>query len=133
MLHAQGRPLDRAIPWFDPSRRTALPRLALLRGPHDRVRYGIELDAARTAAAWALPQPDQVTAATGWTACTDYPALRWTDRALMSSSLATRTGAWLLDETRWDPERVSPFLPLELLPPAVSVGAPDLPAFVDPK
>lgn len=122
VLHAAGRPLGPALPWFDPSRRTVLDKLAALRGPDDRIRYGVELDAARTIAAWALLPPAEVAAATGWVACTDYPALRWTGRAVMSSSLATRTGAWLLEPGGWDPDRVTPFLPLELLPPVVPAG-----------
>ncbi|MFG2350346.1 FGGY family carbohydrate kinase [Streptomyces phaeochromogenes] len=122
VLHADGRPLGQALPWFDPSRRTVLDQLAALRGPDDRVRYGVELDAARTVAAWALLPPDQVHAATGWVACSDYPALRWTGRAVMSSSLAARTGAWLLEPGGWDQARVTPFLPLEFLPPVVAAG-----------
>ncbi|MDT3442283.1 MULTISPECIES: FGGY family carbohydrate kinase [unclassified Pseudofrankia] len=122
VLHAAARPLGPALPWYDPSRRTALDKLSALRGPNDRIRYGVELDAARTIAAWALLPPDQVAAATGWVACTDYPALRWTGRAVMSSTLAARTGAWLLEPGRWDPNRVTPFLPLECLPPVVPAG-----------
>ena len=122
VLHAAGRPLAPALPWFDPSRRTVLDRLSALRGVDDRRRYGVELDAARAIAAWALLPADQIAAATGWVACTDYPALRWTGRAVMSSSLASRTGAWLLELGRWDPERVVPFLPIELLPPIVPAG-----------
>ncbi|MBT2233699.1 FGGY family carbohydrate kinase [Nonomuraea sp. NEAU-A123] len=122
VLHAAGRPLGTALPWFDPSRRSVLDRLAELRRPDDRTRYGLELDAARTIAAWALLPSEQIAAATGWVACTDYPALHWTGRAVMSSSLAARTGAWLLEPGRWDPDRVTPFLPLELLPPVVPAG-----------
>ena len=122
MLVAAGRPLGPARPWFDPTRRTALDKLAPLRHPDDRTRYGVELNAARSVAAWALLQPDEVAAATGWVACTDYPALRWTGRPVMSSSLAARTGAWLLDPGGWDPDRVTPFIPLWLLPPVVPAG-----------
>jgi xylulokinase len=122
VLHTHGRPLGRALPWSDPSRRTVLHVLSALRGHHDRVRYGVELDAARTVAAWAQLAPNEVAAATGWIACTDYPALRWTGRAVMSSSLAPRTGAWLLEPGAWDPDRVTPFLPIELLPPIVPAG-----------
>jgi len=123
VLHAAGRPLGPATPWFDPARRAVLDRLAAMRHHDDRSRYGVELDAARTVAAWALLTPAELAAATGWVACTDYPALRWTGRAVMSSSLAARTGAWLRADAEWDPERVTPFLPLDYLPPVVPAGA----------
>ncbi|MEU6731161.1 FGGY family carbohydrate kinase [Nonomuraea wenchangensis] len=123
VLHAGGRPLGTALPWFDPSRRQVLDRLAELARPDDRLRYGVELDAARTVAAWALLPAADLAAADGWVACTDYPALRWTGRAIMSSSLAPRTGAWLLDPGAWDVERAGRFLPADLLPPVVPAGA----------
>jgi xylulokinase len=126
VLHATGRPLGLALPWFAPERRTVLDALSSLRHTGDRLRYGVELDAARTVAAWAWlrrQSPEDLAAATGWVACTDYPALKWTGRAVMSSSLAARTGAWLLDDARWDPARVEPFLPIELLPETVPGGA----------
>ncbi|MEZ7125683.1 FGGY family carbohydrate kinase [Nonomuraea sp. AD125B] len=122
VLHAGGRPLGTALPWFAPSRRVALDRLAELARPGDRLRYGVELDAARTVAAWALIPSADLAAADGWVACTDYPALRWTGRAIMSSSLAPRTGAWLLDPGEWDIERAGRFLPADLLPPVVPAG-----------
>ncbi|MET8992865.1 FGGY family carbohydrate kinase [Nonomuraea wenchangensis] len=122
VLHAGGRPLGTALPWFDPSRRQVLDRLAELARPGDRLRHGVELDAARTIAAWALLPAADLAAADGWVACTDYPALRWTGRAIMSSSLAPRTGAWLLDPGAWDLERAGRFLPAELLPPVVPAG-----------
>ncbi|MEH1015600.1 FGGY family carbohydrate kinase [Micromonospora sp. CPCC 206060] len=122
VLHASGRPLGPALPWFAPQRQAALDALRSLRGEDDRRRYGVELDAARTVAAWALLPATDVCAATGWVSCTDYPALRWTGRAVMSASLAPRTGAWLLDEERWDADRVEPFLPVELLPEVVPAG-----------
>jgi len=122
VLHSAGRPLGPAIPWFDPARRTVLDRLAAMRHPGDRSKYGVELDAARTVAAWALLTPGELATATGWVSCTDYPALRWTGRAVMSSSLAARTGAWLLAGAAWDPERITPFLPLDFLPPVVPAG-----------
>ncbi|MEU6796721.1 FGGY family carbohydrate kinase [Nonomuraea wenchangensis] len=123
VLHAGGRPLGTALPWFDPSRRQVLDRLAELARPDDRLRYGVELDAARTVAAWALLPAADLAAADGWVACTDYPALRWTGRTIMSSSLAPRTGAWLLDPGAWDVERAGRFLPADLLPPVVPAGA----------
>ena len=122
ILHDDGRPLGTALPWFDPARRAVVDQLAALRRPDDRIRYGVDLDAARTLAAWALLSPAETAAATGWVACTDYPALRWTGRAVMSSSLAPRTGAWLLEPGRWDPDRVTPHLPLDLLPQVVPAG-----------
>lgn len=122
ILHAEGRPLGPALSWFDPSRQAVRDRLTALRRPDDRARYGVELDPARTLAAWALLTPAEVSAATGWVACTDYPALRWTRRAVMSSSIAARTGAWLLDQGAWDPHRIDPFLPYQLLPPVVPAG-----------
>ena len=122
VLHASGRPLGPAVPWFAPERLSTLDRLRELSHDDDRSRYGVRLDAARTVAAWALLNLADVARATGWVACTDYPALRWTSRAVMSASLAPRTGAWLLGPSSWDPARVTPFLPLALMPEVVAAG-----------
>ena len=40
----------------------------------------------------------------------------------MSASLAPRTGAWLLGTSTWDPARVTPLLPLALMPEVVPAG-----------
>ena len=116
-------PLTVALPWFDPRRRAILTRLR----PEltDDEAFGVATDAARTLVgwAWATRSVGPATAGLRWLAITDYAAVRWTGRVVLSDTLAARTAAWRLGGG-WDADRVRLTLgSTDALPEVVATGA----------
>ena len=118
------RPLELCIPWNDrraAEQADALAGSALWRAAQPPV----PMEPTRTAAKWAWlrdNRPGIVRAAAVWVALTDYPAVRWTGRAFMSRTLATRTACYDPGAREWLPKLLRD-CGAPPLPPVLSGGS----------
>lgn len=116
------RPLTPALAWFDPRRHGVLRELRAGLTPDDS--FDAVDDAARTMVgwAWARRQPG-AEHALYWIAVADLPAVLWSERAFLSDTLASRTGAWRASDRSWADGRVESALgSAELVPRVAPAG-----------
>jgi sugar (pentulose or hexulose) kinase len=93
------RAIGEALAWFDPRRVEIFDQLpGAIRAAAAKDVTGVQLDPARAVVGWQWAATAQLAThsdrTTSWVALTDYPAVRWTGRAFMSDTLASRTAAW---------------------------------------
>jgi xylulokinase len=117
------RPTGLALPWFDG--RAVEEARTLRNAPVETVLAGIAVAPDRTAAKWLWlrrHRPEELRAARYWIALTDFPAVRWTSRPFMSSTLAPRTACFDVYGRTW----IEPLLEAAgapPLPPLLNAGA----------
>ncbi|WP_291051809.1 FGGY family carbohydrate kinase [Herbiconiux sp.] len=137
LVDSASRPLSKALAWFDPRRHGVFR--ALRADLRDDEAFDAETDPVRTLVGWAWSRAElegagaDVASARSWVALADLAGVRWSGRAFLSDTLASRTGAWRAADREWSAERVALTLgSADLLPPVVRtgdvVGAVDSPA-----
>jgi xylulokinase len=117
-------PTGQALSWFD---RRAGREAEFLNKHHSHLsaRAGTEIKSDRTAAKWLWlhnNRPQELTNATCWVALTDFPAVWWSSRTFMSSSLAPRTACYDVHKREWLDELLQA-CHAPKLPPILKAGA----------
>jgi sugar (pentulose or hexulose) kinase len=136
-----GIAIGEALAWFDPRRAKILDQFpGPVRAAAAKHVTGVQLDPARAVVGWRWAATAQLAThtdrTTSWIALTDYPAVRWTGRAFMSDTPASRTAAWdprtrtwldqIVRATLGDPDLLGPVLRAgEIVGPLVSTGLAD--------
>lgn len=94
-------PMEMSIPWFD--YRCDAEAEELARTCDVTALSGIAFDPTRTAAKWLwlarhrkLPDAGAL-----WLALTDWPAISWSGRPVMTEALAARTACWNIAQHDW--------------------------------
>lgn len=114
--------LGDALSWFDPRRQGVFR--AFRRELHDSDTFDASSDASRTMTGWRWSREQEHGAeASSWLAVADLPSARWSGRAFMSDTLASRTGAWRTRDRSWAQDRVELTLgSTQLLPTVLPAG-----------
>jgi sugar (pentulose or hexulose) kinase len=95
LIDRSGIAIGEALAWFDPRRAKILDQFpGPVRAAAAKHVTGVQLDPARAVVGWRWAATAQLAThtdrTTSWIALTDYPAVRWTGRAFMSDTLASR-------------------------------------------
>jgi xylulokinase len=120
---ADMKPTGPAIAWFDRRAEAEAQRL-LERDSEVSARAGITMGATLTGAKWLWlrrNRPDELAQAKHWITLTDFPAVWWTGKPFLSTSLAPRTGCFDVYQRTWIDELLTS-AQAPALPPILNAG-----------